>query len=137
MLTRFSRRLWLLLLLVPAFARGADRWAQLKTGMTTDETVAALGEPLARNLGRGFELWTYDNHAEVLFFGDLIGWTSPGQGPALTHSFDIWQANRGKDDFRSALLMLPPKRSKPKKERPNIDMDGTSLEWRPSLRFMH
>ena len=59
-------------------ARGADGWAQLKTGMTQLETWTALGPPLMRTSGRGYVLWFYDCRAEVLFLnGPVIAWTVP------------------------------------------------------------
>lgn len=129
-------RLWLLLFVVPCFGHGADRWAQLKLGMTADETISALGEPLVRNVGRGFELWIYDHDSEVLFFGDLIGWTSPGAGPSSRHSADVWQANQGRDDFRTVLLRLPPSRTRRLRAKPvQPDTEVRDIGWRPTLRF--
>lgn len=127
-------RLWLLFACLPCFAHGADRWAQLKLGMTADETAAVLGTPLVRNVGRGFELWIYDHDAEVLFFGDLVGWTSPGTGALVARTADIWQANRGRDDFRGVLASLPPPRSQRLPARTTLAL-VREVVWRPSLRF--
>jgi len=123
-----------LLLLVPCLTHGADRWAQLKLGMTADETVAALGEPLVRNSGRGFELWIYDRDAEVLFFGDLIGWTTPSAGPVSHRVADVWLANQGRDDFRTVLARLPAPRTKRIRHQANA-ADVREVTWRPTLRF--
>ena len=131
-----SGRHGLLLLVVTGAARGADRWAQLRLGMTTNEAVSALGEPLVRSAGRGFELWIYDHDAEVLFFGDLVGWTTPGTGPSARHSADVWQANQGQDDFRAVLARLPAPRSQPARRAATAPAaEQRAIAWRPALRF--
>jgi hypothetical protein len=57
---------------------GAEGWSVLKSGMNQSDTVAALGDPLLKNVGRGFELWLYDGGAEVLcFMGVVVAWTAP------------------------------------------------------------
>ena len=81
-----SRTLSLLLaffaLLTPGFAAGASGWTHLKAGMTTVETLAALGRPLIRMSGRGFEVWIYDSKAEVVFHqGPVMAWTVPTPNP--------------------------------------------------------
>lgn len=59
-------------------AENVAAWAKLKAGMTPIETKAALGDPLLKNRGRGFELWMYDSGAEVVcFLGVLVAWTGP------------------------------------------------------------
>ncbi len=129
--------LWLSLVLVwlPVGSQAAvDGWTRLKIGMTTDEAVTALGAPLQRNIGRGFELWTYDHQAEVLFYGDVIGWTTPGEGGGARRSTDVWQLNQGRDDFLAVLRRLPPSRSLPAKPRPAAPAPA-NLNWRPTLRF--
>jgi hypothetical protein len=65
-----------LLVLVAGSARAADAWAQLKLGMTSIQAVAVVGAPLQRSSGQGFQVWTYDNRAELVFYGPLIGWTT-------------------------------------------------------------
>lgn len=46
--------------------------------MTRNETSAAIGHPLFKNRGHGFELWLYDGGAEVVCFRDtLVAWTPP------------------------------------------------------------
>lgn len=101
---------WLLglpLALAPVATRGAEAWKHLKLGMTADETVAVLGVPLIRTAGNGFELWTYDNGAEALLFGSLIGWTASGSANVAERSFDIWRARRADSSAPSFLGMLP------------------------------
>lgn len=50
----------------------------MKTGLTTAETAAVLGEPLIKSHGRNFDLWLYDSGAEVLYlYGIVVAWTSP------------------------------------------------------------
>jgi hypothetical protein len=97
----------LLLALSPVPARGADAWARLRLGMTADETEALLGTPLIRTSGHGFELWTYDNGAEVLLYGSLIGWTNSGSTSVATRSFDIWRARRTESFSPTFLEVLP------------------------------
>src|SRR4051812_43734805 len=95
------RRTWpfALLALASGLASAAENWAQLKLGMTAEETLAALGRPTLRTTGRGFEIWIYDNGAEALLFGSLIGWTTPASTSATTRSRDVWQENRGRGYF--------------------------------------
>ena len=100
-------RLALFAFFVPGFVRGADRWAQLKIGMTAYETAAVIGEPLFRSAGRGFELWIYDRHAEVLFFGSLIGWTTPGTEKAASRVVDVWQDNHRGASAPTFLSAIP------------------------------
>ncbi len=96
-----------LLLCVPGFLSGAERWAQLKLGMTAEETVAAIGEPLFRSAGRGFELWIYDHRAEVVFFGPLIGWTTPSPGGEKGETNDIWLSDHTGVPTPTFLSQLP------------------------------
>jgi hypothetical protein len=62
--------------------------------MSPDETAATLGRPILQTSGRGYEIWTFDNGAEVLLYGTLVGWTAPGVVHVLKRSMDVWQANR-------------------------------------------
>ena len=56
-----------------------DGWHQLKAGMNGTDTTIALGNPLFKNVGRGFELWIYDRGAEAVYYrGVLVAWTAPG-----------------------------------------------------------
>ena len=82
-----------------------------------------------------FGMWVF-LATEVLFFGDLIGWTSPGAGPVSRHSADVWQANQGRDDFRTVLLRLPPTRTRRLRAKPlQPDFEARDASWRPALRF--
>src|SRR5687768_11729906 len=57
---------------------GAEGWSVLKSGMNQSDTVSALGDPLLKNVARGFEVWLYDGGAEVLcFMGVVVAWTAP------------------------------------------------------------
>jgi len=62
----------------------SEGWLQLKAGMNRVETASALGAPLFKNLGRGFELWIYDGGAEVVCFqGAVVAWTPPAGIPGV------------------------------------------------------
>jgi hypothetical protein len=91
MTRRFPWQFALLSLLAPGLIRGAEAWTRLKLGMSADDAVAVLGEPLIRATGKGFELWIYDHDAEALFYGPLIGWTTPTEGDGPVHCVDVWQ----------------------------------------------
>lgn len=56
----------------------AEGWSVLKAGMSRADTESALGDPMFKNVARGFEVWFYDRGAEVLCFqGFVIAWTAP------------------------------------------------------------
>jgi|GEM_PF-4823879 len=78
-------------LLASSLSAREPRWQELQIGHTAGQTVALLGEPLLRSKGRGFEKWTYDDGAEVIFHGALIGWTVPASLRAAARSDDIWK----------------------------------------------
>ena len=80
--------------LFPFAGRATENWGQLKLGMSVEETLAALGQPLIRTAGRGFETWTYDKGGDVLIYGSLIGWTAPVSAQLVVRSKDIWSENR-------------------------------------------
>ncbi|MBL9214165.1 MAG: hypothetical protein JNG83_01685 [Opitutaceae bacterium] len=132
-------RLPLLLLLgllpcAPAVARAGEDWARLRLKMTPEETVAAIGQPLFRSAGKGFELWIYDQQAEALIFaGSLIGWTSPRQGAAGIRSTDIWRENPDRTAFPTFLSQLPA----PRVRRPRVDPENATVSyvWLPDYRF--
>ena len=84
----------LLLALVPATVRADAAWSRLQLGMSPDETAATIGRPILQTSGRGYEIWTFDNGAEVLLYGTLVGWTAPGVVNVSKRSMDVWQANR-------------------------------------------
>lgn len=81
-----------LFVLLAGSARAASAWAQLKLGMTAEQAVAIVGEPLQRSAGQGFEIWTYDDRAELLFYGPLVGWSAPRSADMVTRSVDVWSA---------------------------------------------
>ena len=59
-----------------AFALGVPDWTKIKAGLNGDEAMKLLGQPLLRTTGRGFDVWIYDGHGEVVFAGGpLKGWT--------------------------------------------------------------
>lgn len=68
-----------------------DAWLQLKAGMDRFDTQTALGKPLFKNIGRGFEVWIYDSGAEVLCYrGTVVAWTAPaGQGNGEGRQLDL------------------------------------------------
>lgn len=77
---RLGTALLLLGLAVPLF--GAADWSRIKAGVTTAQTVEALGTPLIRTYGRGFEVWIYDSCGEVVFGGGpALGWSVPVPNP--------------------------------------------------------
>jgi hypothetical protein len=88
-------------------------WAQLKVGMSVEEIVSVLGDPVLRIKGRGFETWTYDHGAEVLVYGLLVGWTAPDSTSLAIRSQDVW-ASRPRGDYfgtlRSAVVRKPKQR---------------------------
>jgi hypothetical protein len=63
------------------YATSADAkegWSLMKSGMNRTDTTSALGNPLFKNVARGFEVWLYDGGAEVLCFrGTVVAWTAP------------------------------------------------------------
>ncbi|HEY8994253.1 MAG TPA: hypothetical protein VIM71_06315, partial [Lacunisphaera sp.] len=74
-------------------------WARLKIGMSAKETVSLLGDPVFRRQGRGFQTWTYDDGAEVLICGLVVGWTAPRSTTTLiAHTEDVWR-NRPAGDY--------------------------------------
>jgi hypothetical protein len=99
------------LLLALNQVRANDGWALLKLGMSGSEVAAALGSPLICSKGRGFERWTYDNGAEVLIHGWLIGWTVPGVANVAKRSNDIWQTGNADMLFSVVALQSAPANS--------------------------
>lgn len=58
---------------------GARDWSRIKAGLTVEEAENALGQPLIRTYGRGFQVWIYDGRGEVIF-GEgpgALGWSIP------------------------------------------------------------
>jgi len=67
----------------PAFAASPKDWAKIKADMTPDEALELLGQPLFKNINRGYEVWIYDSKAEVVFHqGPVMAWTIPTPNPA-------------------------------------------------------
>jgi hypothetical protein len=96
MVTRAFR----LLMLLGAFASAGDllaagSWTKLKLGMTAGEAITTIGHPLMRMGKFGLEVWIYDNQAEILLSGSVIGWTCPSVGHQPGVSVDIWQSRGG------------------------------------------
>lgn len=87
------RLLLVTLVLVPSLSAEPVPWEQLKIGMSAEELVEVIGEPVSRRQGRGFETWTYDHGAEVLVYGIVVGWTSPAVPGQKVRSQDVWTAH--------------------------------------------
>lgn len=65
-------------ILLTATGHAEEGWSLLKSGMNRADTATTLGDPLLKNIGRGFEVWLYDGGAEVLCFqGMVVAWTAP------------------------------------------------------------
>jgi len=63
-------------------AQAATHWDQLKVGMSADEALQYVGEPLLRAKARGLERWIYDGAGEVVFYGGPVqAWTVPSPSP--------------------------------------------------------
>lgn len=90
-----------LLLLAPLSAEPMP-WAQLKVGMAAGEILSLLGDPVLRSKGHGFETWTYDDGAEVVIYGLLVGWTTPASATTRGHSEDVWR-NQPRGDYYATL----------------------------------
>ncbi|RXK56136.1 hypothetical protein ESB00_09755 [Oleiharenicola lentus] len=61
----------------------AADWSRLKAGLSVEETEAALGRPLIRTYGRGYQVWIYDGRGEVIFSEGpgAMGWSLPAPTP--------------------------------------------------------
>lgn len=85
-------------------------WDQLKVGMSAEDAITLLGMPVLRIKGRGFETWTYDQGAELLVYGLVVGWTIPAATNGATRGHDVWSAQPRGDYFatlRSAVIRKP------------------------------
>ena len=70
---------------------GADRWAELKPGMTRGEAAALLGGELMASRSRGFEVAIYDQKAEVVYLrGQVVAWTAPASSSAAASPGEAW-----------------------------------------------
>lgn len=77
---RLCSTLILVALATPLF--GAADWSRIKAGVTPAQTTEALGAPLIRTYGRGFEVWIYDGSGEVVFGGGpALGWSVAAPNP--------------------------------------------------------
>lgn len=111
-------------ILATSSLRGADGWAQLKVGMSSDEATEALGLPLMKTSARGFDLWIYDHNAEVLFFGGpLVGWTTPCDLKVASLTVDVWQRPPGSTKPPSFIL---PRFTKRVERRRDVNLDSNS-----------
>ncbi len=61
----------------------APDWSRLKAGLSIEETEEALGRPLIRTYGRGYQVWIYDGRGEVVFSEGpgAMGWSVPTPTP--------------------------------------------------------
>lgn len=90
------------LVLAGSLSAEAPPWEQLKVGMTADQVITLLGDPVLRSKGRGFETWTYDDGAEVLVYGLVVGWTAPVASDLPARSHDVW-SNHPRGDYFTTL----------------------------------
>lgn len=84
-----------------------DRWTLLRLGMTADEALEVLGEPLLKSSGRGFEIWTFDKAGEAVFYGSLVGWSTPVTRDTPRRVVDVWQPAEGQTERRPFILPAP------------------------------
>lgn len=131
------------LLLVSSLSAEPMPWTQLKIGMSADELVDVLGDPVFRRQGRGFETWTYDHGAEVLVYGIVVGWTAPTVSGLNIHSRDVW-AEHPKGAFMPTLqtalrkAIRPPARPvAPAKPIPSARPAGAGMGYEEYLRTLH
>ena len=61
-------------MLAPVSGWSADRWSQLKAGMSRREAAALLGSELMATRARGFEIAIYDDRAEIVFLRGQVSW---------------------------------------------------------------
>ena len=118
----------LFIILLSGSLQGAESWGVLKVGMSSDEASEVLGEPLLKTIGRGFELWIYDNSAEAVFFGGpLVGWTAPRDFKAMPRIVDVWQRKPGAPNAPVYILPRPTKKAERKRELIGAIDPGSSL----------
>jgi hypothetical protein len=131
------RLIALITLIFPALIRADDEWSQMKLGMTPEETVALLGQPLLSTKGRGFETWIYDHGAEILLYDTVIGWTTPGLAKVGSRSTDVWRANGARPYFPTFMAAVPRRREpapEPRAVPQGAPQGGGSTEdiWLPA-----
>lgn len=78
------------LLPLPSLTAAGGPWTQLKLGMSAVQAANLLGDPVLRSAGRGFETWTYDDGAELVLHGTVVGWTAPASAGLRMRSQDVW-----------------------------------------------
>ena len=105
----WSRLILLSLLLVSALSAGAEPWSQLKVGMSPQEAVTLLGEPIFRRQGKGFQTWTYDGGAEVLLYitSGVVGWTAPASVKIAARNDDVWSQRKPGVYYATLFSGLP------------------------------
>ncbi len=137
------RLLLVSLLLVSSLSAEPMPWTQLKIGMSADELVSVLGDPVFRRQGRGFETWTYDRGAEVLVYGIVVGWTAPADPGLKLRSQDVW-ANHPKGAFMPTLQMTlrkvvrpPAPPVAPAKPAPSARPPGAGMGYEEYLSTLH
>jgi hypothetical protein len=104
----------------PTALRAGEDWTRLKIGMSPAEATRALGSPLIRTAGQGFEVWIYDSRAEAVFYGPLVGWTAPHAADAPATVVDVWQETKGDPDGPRFFLPRP---TPPKSVRRDAPVD--------------
>jgi hypothetical protein len=78
MFSRVSLALIAAMLSLSSPAESAETWTLLRAGMNREVTTTTLGDPLFKNVARGFECWIYDGGAEVVCYrGLVVAWTTP------------------------------------------------------------
>lgn len=93
----------------PLAAAPAQPWAQLKVGMSADDALDLLGDPVCSRRGHGFFTWIYDEGAEVLLYGEgkVVGWTLPGATENPGPSRDIWSSQPAGKYYATMHAVLP------------------------------
>lgn len=136
------RLLFISLLFVSSVSAESAPWTQLKIGMSADEVMTVLGDPVSRRQGRGFETWTYDHGAEVLVYGILVGWTAPAASGLKMNSQDVW-ASHPKGAFIPTLqtalrkaVRPPTPPVAPPKPAPAARPPGAGMGYEEYLRTM-
>jgi hypothetical protein len=102
--------LFAVLALFTCSGRAGEGWSLLKSGMNRADTATTLGDPLFKNVGRGFEVWLYDGGAEVLcLHGMVVAWTAP----AGVKSSDGRQLDLRPFFAKAAAMTLKPPAAQP------------------------
>lgn len=78
-------------LAMTASCPAAERWDELKPGLTQEEATKLLGAPLVASRGRGFDVANYDQRGEVVFLGGrLVAWSTPTKKPPRPSPVGTW-----------------------------------------------